>query len=124
MVAHGLQGGERGDRDGGRLVEGQGRGSGSEGAGADADVLGERAGADAEHLVARLEAAHAGSHRVDGSGEAPSRVEVLRPAQSETRGPDGVGQAGHDVPGSPVHAGRVHEHADLVVPDRRPGDRR
>ena len=118
VVAHGLEGGESGYGDGGRLVEGEVGGFGCELVRADACVLGERAVADAEHRVARIEAGRVGADGFDRSGEAPARVAVLRPAQTEPRQADGVRQAGHHVPGPAVHAGRMHSDQDLVLSDR------
>ena len=81
--------------------------------------------ADAEHLVARLRSR---SRRRRPPRRVPARLRpgigVLRPAQPEAGEADRVGQAGHDVPGAPVHAGRVHPHQHLVVADRRPVDLR
>ena len=59
----------------------------------------------------------AGGDGFDGSGEASARVWVLGPAEAEPGEAEGIGQAGHDVPGAPVHAGGVHAHQDLAVPD-------
>ena len=43
---------------------------------------------------------------------------VLGRAEPEAREAHRVGQAGHDVPDAPVHAGRAHPHQHLVVADR------
>jgi hypothetical protein len=122
VVADGLQGGAPEDGDGRRLVEGEIRRLRGELVGSGSRVLGEGAGRRPEHLVARREAGHVGTDRLDRSGQVPARVGVLRPAETEARQPDGEGQAGHDVPGPPVHARRVHPHQDLALPDGRPVD--
>ena len=122
VVADGLQGGEAGDRDGGGLLEGEVRRLGRELVRAGAGVLGEGALADAEHLVARprtvVTSAPTASTRPASSRP---RTAVLRRAQPEAGEADRVGQAGHEVPGAPVDAGRVHPHQHLVVADRRAG---
>src|SRR3954452_3355430 len=90
MVAHPLEGGERRDGDGSRLVERQARRPGRELVRSGARVLGERRVADAEHRVARLEAGHAAADRLDRPRKAPARVAVLRAAESEFRQTNGV----------------------------------
>src|SRR3954468_21482251 len=69
VVANRLKGGERGDGDGSRLVEGQVRRLGRELVRSGAYVLRERRGTDAEHGVARLEAGHAATDGLDRSRE-------------------------------------------------------
>src|SRR3954454_14519733 len=118
MVADGLEGGESGDGDRGRLLVGEVGRLRCELVRGNACVLGERAGADAEHRVARFEAGHAGAVGFDRSGEAPARVALLRPADSEAGEADGIGQAGHHVPGAPVDTGCAHAHEDFVRSDR------
>src|SRR5579859_7559522 len=78
--------------------------------------------AGAEDLIARLELRHVLAGGVHHSGHAPARIEVLGLAEPEARRPDGIGQAGHDVPGAPIHAGRTHPYQDLVVADGGCGD--
>jgi hypothetical protein len=83
MVANALEGGEPGDGDGSRVLEGQVRRLGRELVGSGPGVHGERGIADAARGVARLEAGHARTDCLDGSGEAPATVAVLRPAEAE-----------------------------------------
>jgi hypothetical protein len=124
VVADGLQRGHAGDRDGTRLVEGEVGRLGRELVRPGARVLGEGALADAEHLVAGMEGGHVGADGFNRSGQVPARVGVLRSAEAEPGEPDGIGQAGHDVPGAPVDARRAHAHEDLGPRDRGPVDLR
>ncbi len=84
VVAHSLQRGERRDRNGSSLLEGEIHRLGCELAGPDADVLRERAVADAVHLVALRETSHVVADGFDRSGEAPPRVGVLPLAEPKT----------------------------------------
>src|SRR5215213_6177400 len=80
-----------------------------------------RAVTDTKHFLTRAEASHVVAYGLHCSGATPPRVEMLRLAEPKACDPDGVGKAGHDVPGAPVHTRCVHSHQDLVVGDRRLG---
>jgi hypothetical protein len=47
---------------------------------------------------------------------------VFRDAEPVAGQPNGVGEAGHNVPGTPVHAGRTHSQQHLVVARLGPVD--
>ena len=51
----------------------------------------------------------------DGPRQTPTGVRRLGPAQPEADRSDQVGEAGHEVPGASIHAGRSNPHEDLVV---------
>src|SRR3954463_16380664 len=111
-----------GEGGGGRLLEGEVGRLGGQLVRAGGHVLGERAVAGAVDRVVRREAGHAGVDGFDRSGETSAGVGVLGPADAESGEPEGIGEAGHDVPGAPVHAGGVHPYQDLAVPDGGPVD--
>jgi len=122
VVADGLERGEPGDRYGSRLREGEVRRLQGELVGAHPRVLCERAAADAVHLVAGADVGHLGADGLDRSGQAAAGVGTLWATQAESCEPDRIGQAGHHVPGAPVHAGGLYAHQNLVGPDRGPVD--
>ncbi len=116
--AQGLEGRGRRDGDDGRLF---GREPGRPrrqlvllGAG----VLREGAGAGAVHLVARAQAADAGSDRLDAACDVQTADPLSGRPQAEARCAQGVGHARHEVPDPLVEAGRLHPQEDLA----RPGD--
>ena len=63
-----------------------------------------------------------GSNSVTFSPTASTVPDKLRPglgalgrAEPEAHDPHQVGQAGHQMPGAPIHAGAMYPHQDLVV---------
>ena len=80
-------------------------------------VLGERAAfRDAEDFVARFELRNVCANGFDDAGDAPARVECLRPPKPETCKPNRIGQAGHHMPRASINARRAHPHENLTVP--------
>jgi hypothetical protein len=122
VLADGLEGGAPGDGNRRRLVEGDVGRLRGEFVRSHDRVLGERAGGHPEHLVARLEPAHVGAARLDGSGEAAAGIGVPGTTQTEAGEANGIGQTGHDVPRASIHAGREHAHQHLVVAEGGPVD--
>jgi len=121
-VANTLQGGESADRDGRGLAEGEVRGLAGELVLAGAGVFGERAFADAEHMVADRESLHRWTDGGDGAGDVEPENGVLGPAQAGAHQAEQVGHAGHEVPGTAVEAGGVDPDQYLGVSARRPVD--
>jgi hypothetical protein len=115
VVAYGLEGSERGDRHGGRLLEGEVRGLGCELVGGSRRVLGEGSVRGAEHLVAHREAGHAAPDGLDRPCDVEPGDAMLRRADPVARKADEIGKAGNQVPGAPVHTGRVDTDQDLFV---------
>jgi hypothetical protein len=85
-------------------------------------VLGERASADVEHLVADLEPAHIPTDCHDRAGDVEPGNELLGLAQAGAHQAKQVRLAGHQVPSSPVEPGRVDPNEYLVVCDWWPID--
>ena len=83
---------------------------------APADVLGERSGRDAVHLITRAEPGHAGTGLDHGAGDVTTGHRVLRPAKSDGE-PHGVRLAGHQVLGAAVEPGGMDTDEHLVVAD-------
>jgi len=77
LVANGLEGGVARDGDGRCLLEGEVRRLGREPVRAGACVLGERASAGAEYLVAWLKLGHLLADRLDASGDVEAANGVL-----------------------------------------------
>ena len=117
-VTQGVEGGEAGHRDAGRLFERDVRRFGHQVLLRCDRVLGERAGAAAEDLVADPELRHVLADGVDDPGHVSAPDTELRSAQPETR-PDDVGHAVDAGPVGRVHGGRANAHEHLVVLDRR-----
>jgi hypothetical protein len=86
-----------------------------------AGVLGEAALADAEHLVAALQAGHVLADRLDAPGDLPASHAVLGRTDPEAREAQRVGH-GHEMPDAPVHAGCEHAQQHLVGSDLGPVD--
>ena len=123
-VTHTLQRGDPGDGDRRRLLEGEVCRLAGEQSHLSDGILGEGAVTGAVDLVARLELGHVSADGLDRAGQTPARVERLGPAEPEAHDAHEVGQASHQVPGAPIHAGRTHPHQDLVVADSGPVDLR
>ena len=79
-------------------------------------VLGEGAGAPAEHLVARAKALDVLADRFDRARDVRPRDRVLRLAQPGGHAHD-EGRAGHEDPVADMDRGRVDADQDLVVAD-------
>jgi hypothetical protein len=120
-VADRLQGGKAGNRDGRGLLEGEVPRFGRQLVRPGARVLGEGALGDAEHLVAHRQRRHGRADRLDAPGDLTAPHPGLGGADSVAREAHRVGQAGHEVPDAPVHAGRVYAQQHLTVADRGPG---
>jgi hypothetical protein len=121
-VGQGLKSGAGGDRDHGRLLEGQVRRLAGELVLPDRGVLGEGTAADPEHLVTGGEPGHRRTDRGHRACHVQPGHEVLRATQPEAEDAEQVGPAGHQVPRATVQPGSVHADEDLVVGDLRPGD--
>ena len=117
-VGQALQRGESRDRDDRGLLEGEVRGLVGELVLAGAGVLGEGPAADAEDLVADLEAGHVCADGCDSARDVESGDEVLGGAQAGEA--HEVGLARHEVPCTAVQPGGVDLDQHLVVRDRRP----
>ena len=89
-----------------------------------AGILGEGAVTGAVDLVARLELGHVPADGLDGAGQTPARVGGLGPAEPKAHDAHEIGQAGHQMPRTPIHAGRTNPDQDLVVTDSGPVDLR
>ena len=83
--------------------------------------LGERALADAEHLITRLEARYFTADCNHHTGHVETGNCVLRRTQADhqTRG---IRHTGHQMPSAPVEAGGTNLYEHLVGPDHRPLD--
>ncbi len=114
VVAQALQGGQAGDGDRRRLLEGEVRGPVRELLLPSERILGEGALADAEHLVAGLEAGHVLADRLHDPGEVHAGYGGLGHTEPKRQSSE-VGQTGHQVPHALVHTGRMHAHQRLVV---------
>jgi hypothetical protein len=80
-----------------------------------ARVLGVRALAVAEDLVARLEVGHLGADRLDASGAVPAPYGIL--GFTDPQGDAGhIRPARHEVPNLGADAGRAYLDQHLVVP--------
>ena len=116
MVAHGLERGEPGDR--GRPPPARRRGSPAWGRACPARARAYSANDAVADAVRPRRPARTRSRprrRPRPSRRRSGRGWRLRPADAEARERgSGYGQAGHHVPGAPVHAGRAHAHEDLV----------
>ena len=85
-------------------------------------ILGERAVTGAVDLVARLELGHLLTDGLDDAAQTPAWVGRLGPADAEPHDAHELGQTGHQMPGTPIHAGSTYFYQDLVVADGRPVD--
>lgn len=117
VVSHRLQGGEPGDSDPSSLDEGEAGRLGDQLVLEGTCALGVGALADPEHLIAGLEAGHVPAHRLHDAGQVHARHGVLGCSQPIAGQADRVGQAGHEVPDTAVHACGVDPDQDLVVGD-------
>ena len=120
-VAQALQRGDPGDTEDGGLLKGQVRRFAGQLAFARGGVFGERATADAEHGIAGREPGDAGAGRDNGAGRIQAQDRVFGCAQAAGQ-PERIRQASHEVPGTPVEAGRVDLDQHLVVADGGPVD--
>jgi len=82
----------------------------------------EGAVAGAADVIARLELRDVRASGLDRPGQAPAWVAGLGRAEPEGRQAHRVGQACHQMPGAPVHAGSTYVYENLVVCHRWPGD--
>src|SRR5205814_5332762 len=82
-----------------------------------ARVLGEGPPSDAEHLVARPEPGHAGSHLGDRASDVQPWDALLRTAEAEADDPHQVGLARKEMPGAPIHPSGTHLDEGLVRGD-------
>ncbi len=96
-VDDGLQGRAPGDRGGGGLLPRELRRAAGELVLAGHGVLGDRAGGDAEDLVAHGELRHLGADLDDGAGDVAADDRLLRRAQAEDESQQ-AGLALHEVP--------------------------
>src|SRR5262249_36115245 len=80
----------------------------------DGDVLGERAGAPAEDLVAGLQVGDVGPHGLDRAREVAADERRPRLDDSHHRA-SGPRHAGHAVPVTAVHGARPHPYENRVV---------
>ena len=85
-------------------------------------VLGERALADAEHLIAGPETGHVLADRLHHPGHVHAWNRILGRSKTKAREAYQVRQAHHEMPDAPIHAGRVHANQHLVVADLGPAD--
>jgi len=123
-VSHMLQRGDPGNRDRRRLLEGEVcRLAGKQSRPGEGE-LGERAVTGAVNFVARLELGHVLTDGLDDAGQTPARIGRLGPSEAEAHDAHELGQTGHQMPGSPIHAGSAHLYQDLVVDDGRTVDLR
>ena len=123
VVAQALQGGEAGDGDRRRLLEGEVRRLGRE------LVLAAQRAYSAKAPLPMPNTSSPGWNLVTSlptasttPGEVHAQNRVLGRAQPVARQAYRVRQARHDVPDAAVHAGRVHAHQHLVVGDLGPVD--
>ena len=85
--------------------------------GGGARVLGERAPAEAEHLVARLQAAHVRADRLHHARRVDPGHRSLRLGQPHPHQPRDERVASQDVPVVRVERGRVNPDQHVVRPD-------
>ncbi len=83
VLVHGLQGGSPGDREGGRVLEGQAGWLVREPVVGDERVPGEGSAAEAEHLVADGEVGHRGPEGDHCSRDVGPQHRVLGPTRTE-----------------------------------------
>ena len=115
VVAHGLQGGERRRR--GRPRPARRRCSPACGRACPPGRRRTRRTSPRQCRTPRRptrEPGHGLADRLDAACDLPAPDSVLRTAEPVTQQPHRVRQAGHDVPGAPVHAGRVHPQQHLA----------
>jgi hypothetical protein len=83
-----------------------------------ADVLGERAFAPAEQVVAGLKPFHVPADRLDLPGDVGAPDRLLRDAESVPGRADDGRTGPHDVPLLRIDRGRVYAHEHVAVADR------
>ena len=124
-VPHSLQGREGRDADGRRLLEGEVRRLGRELVLGGAGVFGEGALGDDEHLVAWLSLVVTPCRPLSMQPcptSRPPSTAVLGHTEPIPREAHRVGQAGHEMPGAPIHAGCLNTQHYLAVADHGPLD--